>query len=77
MAAKMEEPILHVKGWVNARIKIRDFEVVLPDAPWNSGSKYFTDRVGFRIGLGAINFSRQNTFAHTCANKNIQIHPHS
>ena len=80
MAVKMEELILNFKGWVNGWIEIvftGSYSRMLPEL---SGPKSLAEpRAGlivmFGIGIVAINFSCQDSFAHTCATSLIRNHP--
>ena len=80
MSAKIYEPILHVKGWVNGRIQLRsrgctpgfpaNFESQVPCGPGNRTGR------PVRYLLDAIHISRQNCTTNTCTNSSIIIYPY-
>ena len=80
MSAKIHEPILHVKGWVNGRIQLRsrgctpgfpaNFESQVPCGPGNRTGR------PVRYLLDAIHISRQNCTTNTCTNSSIIIYPY-
>ena len=75
----MDEPILHITGWVNGWNNCRS-DVVLPGDMWSSIPKYLVDPgtgmgSGIGIGIGALDILHQYRITHTSKNSPNRIHP--